>query len=310
MMKKAAFFLLLAIMGCSRAQSAPKQPPDAMQYLARQGWTPYESIREIASPAASVKPVVYLAKDARAPSCGLLIGAEPAPVFIDIWGPEAGGEWPQCLGFNDAASFSLNKRDYLVFEYLNQDTRDDSYRRYFYLVKDASGRFVEATHLNGAKVPPKSHRLGGRRAPPGAQEGITLARLTNVGDSLIGMQLSARDVVLDGSRFFALYQDKAQTACTFVVDNGTAPVVTRHETLPGGEGDKCVSILASGKLDKGGTSYYIAMYRGDTRNHVAIFSVNPDNAVAVETTLSAKLAKRGNLADMKSVKKALTAALG
>ncbi len=128
-----------------------------------------------------------------------------------------------------------------------------------------------------------------------------------MGRSMPTMQFQPRDFVADGARSFAIFQDEAKTKCVFAVDNGAAWVKFDHTQFAAES--RCDEVLASGKLQKGDATYYLAMFKAGGRNQLGVISVNRSNKVAAEKALSAAALKSGPMGDMKTAKKAVTAAI-
>lgn len=306
-MKKIALALLFTTLTSTQVACSASSAPNVQQYIAQRGWSAYQA-KSLALPVTDIAPVMYMAKGSLAPSCGLLTQAGATPVFLEILSPEEGSSFPQCLAINDVAAFDLNKKKYLVFEYINRDTQEDFYRQYFYVYKDAAGRYVADSALNESDAWPESLKASATAVnPPRAQDGVKRARGAALSKVVPGMKFMGRDFLQDDSRSFAVFQDKAKEKCAFVVDAGATPVTVGHEAFA--EGDKCSTILASSKLEKDGTSYYLAMFKGAQRNHLAVVSVNKENAIAIEKDAALAAGSRDKLVDMKGAKKALLASM-
>lgn len=145
--------------------------PDMANYLAVRGWTAYDSKAKFTMPAQDIAPVMYYSKGSKVPSCGLLSGPASAPKFIDILASEPGEQYPHCPSINDAAAFKLAGKDYLVFEYTDQDNRNETYEQFFYVYKTSAGEYVADERLNEQVGTAAS--TGKTRK---ASEGIGLAR--------------------------------------------------------------------------------------------------------------------------------------
>jgi hypothetical protein len=50
---------------------------------------------------------------------------------------------------NDAAAFQIAGKDYLVFEYTDQDARNEIYEQFFYVFKTSTGDYGADERLNG-----------------------------------------------------------------------------------------------------------------------------------------------------------------
>lgn len=98
-----------------------------------------------------------------------------------------------------------------------------------------------------------------------------------------------------------------QEKCTFLVDAGAKPAVFEHDLFA--SGDKCTTVLAAGKMEHAGAIYYLALFKGARRNHLAVVSVSPNNNVAAESRGAIAAAKKSALLDLKTAKEALKSAL-
>lgn len=281
--------------------------PNVSQYVTQQGWSLVKSKAPML-PVSDIAPVVYTAKGDFAPSCGLLAQTAASTEFFEMLSPEQGTGFPQCLAINDVAAFELRNRQYLVFEYINRDTKEDFYRQYFYLYRDPAGRYVVDSELNDSAVWTDSLRASPNSVnPPRAQEGVRRAKGTLLSKAVPGMQFLEREFMAGKTSTFAAFHDKTKEKCTFVVDVGAKPVMFGHDLFAGG--DKCKTVLAAGKMDHAGSTYYLALFKGTTRNHVGVVSVAPNNIVAAETKGAIAAAKKSTLVDLKTAKVALKSAL-
>lgn len=175
----------LALLACALPLSlnaAQAQPvgkpgsPDPKSYMTKQGWTPLVPARPFVSPVPGIAPLMYFSRNASAPSCALLVDTAAAPAMIELLAPEPGETYPQCLGIIDAAAFKANGRDYLVVEFITRETREDGYRRYYYLSKNAAGYYIGAPELNESVAGPAPvETKGAGDNAPRAREGVTRA---------------------------------------------------------------------------------------------------------------------------------------
>jgi hypothetical protein len=262
------------------APGAPKDTsaPDVSKYAAQQGWT---SVKSNAStlPVSDLTPVLYTAKGDSAPSCGLLAHNAAGTEFFEMLSPEKGVGFPQCLKISDAATFELRNRQYLVVEYINRDTVEDFYRQYFYLYRGPAGRYTADAELNDALVWTEPLRASRDSVgTPRAQEGVRRAKGTLLSKAIPSMRFLERDFMADKSSSFAVFHDEANYKCVFLADAGAKPATYGHELFA--NGDKCESVLASGKMESAGTTYYLALFKGAVRNHLGIVSIAPGNSIA------------------------------
>lgn len=280
---------------------------DVSKYVSERGWK-LAKTKALALPVSDIAPVVYTAPGHYAPSCGLLTRTSSHTEFFEILSPEKGAGFPQCLAIDDVAAFELHKRQYLVFEYLNRDTKEDVYRQYFYVYRDAAGRYVADKELNespawAASVVASSDKVN----RPLAKEGIRRARGTVLAKTVPGMRFLERDFIAEQTSAFASFHDKASNKCAFVVDSGSKPITFGHDLFA--SGDTCLEVLATSKLERAGITYFLALFRGKTRNHLTAVSVAANGAVAAETRAALAAEKASPLVNMKATKAALQSAL-
>jgi len=291
--------LLIGLLALNTAAAA--SGPDVAKYLAQRGWGPYDSKARLAMPADDIAPVTYYAKGANMPSCGLLSGAASAPKFVEILAAEPGEQYPHCPSINDAAAFKLGGKDYLVFEYSNRDSRNETFEEFFYVYKNKAGEYVADEQLNrdagSADESPKKSKSG-----PRAVDGVRVARASAVKQAQPGMELQARDLVADSNGAFAVFKDKASATCSFVLDNGVE--LNKYSSELFAERGKCVNYLASSKLETPRKTYYLGMFKGnDAATKIAIFSMTRNSIVVQpEKELAQSAAATGKVADIKSLK--------
>lgn len=273
---------------------------DAAQYMAQRGWTNYDSKVRPTIPAEGIAPVMYYAKGSNVPSCGLLSGTAAAPTFVEILAAEPGEQYPQCAGINDAAAFKLAGKDYLVFEYTDLDSRNESYEQFFYVFKNKGGEYVADEKLNEEAGGPQKGKVK-------AADGIRAARGYAIGKAQPAMELQTRDLIADTNGAFAVFKDKASANCSFVLDNGTELGKFSSELFTAR--GKCLNYLASSKLDTPATTYYLGMFKGsDAATNVAVFSMAKGTAaVRAEKELAQRAVASGKVTDIKSLKAYLTA---
>jgi hypothetical protein len=297
-MKQICLLISLLVLNTASAASSP----DVAKYLAQRGWTAYDSKTRLAIPVNDIAPLTYYAKNANVPSCGLLAGTASALKFIDILSTEPGEQYPHCTAINDVAAFKLAGKDYLVFEYTDRETRNETYEQFFYVYKDKTGEYVADAQLNEGADANDNNKKPPAKSAPKASEGIRLARAYAIKQAQPGMELQARDLVVDGTGAFAVFKDKTSANCTFVVDNGTELSKFGSELFA--ERDKCIDYLASSKLDTPAKTYYLGMFKGgDAATRIALFSVTKSTAtVRAEKELAQSAASTGKIADIKSLK--------
>ena len=221
--------------------------------------------------------------------------------------PDGDENWPICSGINEALVHAFNGKQYLVVEFVEQSTREDFGRMYFYAYKDAAGRYVADAELNASEAAIDHTARTGDYSVPRAKNGIRQAKAYFINKMVPGMAIRYRDFIDDEARAFAIFQDQAKSKCSFAVQ--VAGKLHAFEQHAFGDGDRCKEVLASSKLEKNGVVYYIAMYKGTKQNRIAVVGVSPSNLVTAEKTLSVTVNRSARLTDMKSAKQALAAAL-
>lgn len=281
--------------------------PNVSKYVAERGWTVAKS-KALTLPVSDIAPVLYTAKGDFAPSCGLLAQTSAGTEFFEILSPEEGAGFPQCLVIDDVAAFELRKRQYLVFEYLNRDTKEDVYRQYFYVYRDAAGRYIADKELNESPAWAEAVVASNSKVNrPLAKEGIRRARGTVLANMVPGMHFLERDFIAEQTNAFASFHDKARNKCAFVVESGSKPTTFGHDLFA--SGDTCLEVLATSKLERAGITYFLALFRGTTRNHLTAVSVAANGAIAAETRAALAAEKASALVNMKATKAAFQSAL-
>lgn len=307
-MKKAFLVLAITFMAATHVACNASSPLDVARYIAQKGWSSVKTKVPVL-PVSDIAPAIYMKKGDSAPSCGLLAQATTGIAFLEILIPEPGGGFPQCLGISDVAAFDMNNRKYLVFEYLNRDTREEFYRQYFYVFKDAAGDYKADADLNdSAAWPDPIAAKSASILTPRAQEGIRRARGAMLSKAVPGMSFLGRDFITTKSSSFAIFQDKSREKCAFVVDAGAKLAVFHHESFSAGQ--KCTEVMASSSFEKNGKIYYLALYAGNEKNILSVVSVSENNLVAAEPKLAIAATQKGKLMNMIEAKKALLLALG
>jgi hypothetical protein len=160
-------------------------------FLKERGAEPAE-LRQLArSPSPAVVPVAFYEKNGMAPSCGLLVAVPRAtkPRYIDILRADNGSNFPGCVGIPSIRAFRLQGRHYLAIEYLDQDTRDDTYRDFHYVYDDPAQGFVEDKMLNDG-VPLSDIRKAADGIKLGKQL-VAIASIANDGTLEVEKDLSA-----------------------------------------------------------------------------------------------------------------------
>lgn len=281
--------------------------PDVSKYVAEKGWS-LGKTKTPAFPVVDIAAMVYTAKEDFAPSCGLLAQTAAGTEFFEMLSPEQGAGFPQCLAVNDAALFEMGKRQYLVVEYINRDTKEDFYRQYFYLYRGPAGRYIADNELNDSAVWSEPLRASKNSMNvPQIREGIRRAHGISLSKAVPGMQFLEREFMVGKTSTFAAFHDKTKEQCAFAVGANDKPLTFQHDLFASGE--KCKNVLAAGKMEHAGATYYLALFKGASRNHLAVLSVSPNNIVTAESKGAIAAAKKSPLADLKTAKEALKSAL-
>ncbi len=301
-MKLCKMIGLAGLIGTSQvAQAAPAGgAPEASvstAYIARQGWTPFDSKVRPRMPAGDLAPLMYYRQGSAVPSCALLARRSGGLDFFEILAAEPGEDYPHCSAIRDGASFIFAGKTYLVVPYTSRDTRDESYTAFFYLSTGKDGRYAVEQALNDAVAP----GLG----PLAAPDGIRSAKAQLIQRTEPALKLVDRDFIADGDKAFAIFQDKAGEHCLFVVETGGA--TARYGEAPFGAG-RCRSVLASGRFDTPAATYFLGLFQADgPATKLALFSVRRAGSAGggearAEPVLAAAAMRAGKVRDIKAVK--------
>ncbi|WP_371766647.1 hypothetical protein [Massilia sp.] len=260
-------------------------------------------LRQLArSPSPAVVPVAFYDKDGMAPSCGLLVAVPHAakPRYIDILDADSGSTFPQCVAIPSIRAFRLQDRRYLAIEYLDRDTRDDTYRYFHYVYDDPAQGFVEDKMLNDG-VPSSDLRKDA--------DGIKLARETMMRKTFPQWRFLERHFIAGDTSSFATFEDGHARACHFAMEAGAKPLSANLAEVASTTG--CASVLAATRLDAPAATYYISMFRSDAgKQLVAIASIANDGTLKVEKVLSADINGAGAPGDIRAARTALSQRLG
>lgn len=110
----------------------------------------------------------------------------------------------------------------------------------------------------------------------------------------------APESIVSGERRYVPFQDSSHTLCTFVID--IAGKVEKFDHTLFAKGDSCTEVLASTKFERGGATYFVTMFKGLTRKHLAVFSVSKGNQIAAEKQLALKAGENAKMTTMRSVR--------
>jgi hypothetical protein len=281
---------------------ASAQQIDVARFLRERGAEPAD-LRQLArSPSPAVVPVAFFDKDGMAPSCGLLVVPPRAatPRYIDILRADSGSNFPQCAGIPSIRSFRLQNRHYLAIEYLDRDTRDDTYRDFHYVYDDPAQGFVEDKTLNDA-VPSSDIAK--------TADGVKLARAAMARKTFPQWRFLERDFIADDTSAFATFEDSQKHACHFAVEAGASPVTADLADVA--STTRCAGVLAASRLATPAATYYLSMLKSDAgKQLVAIASVASDGSIKIEKELSAAINRAGATGDIRAARTALSQRLG
>ena len=309
MKKKLSILFFIFLGSCLfSAKAVESNGIDVKRYLQKQGWESYESKKSVNVPNNDVAVAMYYGKDSSAPSCGLLVRGKSDLEFIEILSPEQGEQYPQCVGVNDVAEFSIAERKYLVFEYSDRDTRDDLYEKFFFVYKDGTNEYKIDDYLNsvasGNYVISKDSTLrNSLKSQPKALDSVKYAKANFFKKMEPQLEFLSRDFIGDKESSFAIFKNKATNDCVFLVEGG-AQLKKFSSDIFSGVGD-CTKFVASGKLEKNGHTYYLGMFTGSAESKgLAIFSFsNAGGESKAEVEMARKIISLGDNSDIKSIKK-------
>lgn len=284
------------------------QPIDVQNFVNQQGWTETIFKQRLSNPVPGIVPLAYFTKDGMGPNCALIVETNKGPKILNVSSVEQGESYPQCLGFNGAEQFQMNNRNFVVFEFLTRETREDTFSRFYFVSKQKDGYYASSDELNNSASAPLAKQVKATDTYlTRARNGVLLARTLITEAGMIGMKLQSRDYLIDGSRSFSIFQDKSKTVCTFVVDDGLKLFSYPHTQFA--RGDSCHVILASGKLENKGKTFYIVMFEGKDGVHLGVVSVSANGVVEPNESAAVTASRSSKLSTMTQAKSALTAAL-
>lgn len=298
----------LAILFHSQASCSEQLNPK--EFIKQRGWQPYESKHIPQPPNAEIAPVLYYNTDSPAPSCGLIstIPGKNAPRFTELTTASQDESFPQCPALVSMLPFRLDSKEYVSVEYLVKETREDMYRNFTYLYRDAKEGYLVDKALSddvegkavgiSAMIPSQARAL----------EGIRAARIAFLKRKYKQWQLQERDFISDKASSFAIFADTKAKECHIVTEAGGNPVAAVSGTAANGGG--CTKILASSKLEKSGAVYYIGLFKSATgKQYAAITSVTPDGIIKIAEEEAEIINRAGATKDIKTVKAAISNSL-
>jgi hypothetical protein len=258
------------------------------------------------SPDRDLAPVIYYEKGNSVPSCGLvtLSPQKNTTDFIELVGSEPKVNFPQCLNITSITPFKLQGKNYLSVEYISRETRDEVYRNFHYLYKDAAQGYLAGDSLNGAVAGMETTVSKSMPSPAKARDGIRSARLAYLRKTFSNWTAQERDFISEGNSSFLPFEDKRSRQCHFVAEAGATAVDTSSSAYVTGSG--CVSLLASSRLTKANITYFIELFNVESgRQFAAIISVAADGKITAEQSLANKVNGAGATRDIRTAKAAL-----
>jgi hypothetical protein len=290
--------LAITIMGAR----ASAQQIDVDKFLRERGAEKAE-LRQLArSPSPAVVPVGFYEKDGVAPSCGILVAVPRAakPRYIDILSADNATGFPGCVAIPSIRAFRLQGRHYLAIEYLDRDTRDDTYRYFHYVYDDPALGFVEDKILND-EVPSSDIKRDA--------DGVKLARAAMMRRAFPQWRFLERDFIGSDTSSFAIFEDRNAHACHFAAEAGAKPLSANLADVA--STTACTGVLAASRLATSGATYYLSMFKSDGgKQLVAIASIASDGTIKIEKDLSADINGTGATGDIKAARTALSQRLG
>lgn len=294
---------LLIHLACAAAHAAS---PDVARFLAARG-AEDAGLRQLApSPSADVTPLSFIDKGRATPTCGLLLArpGSTAAEFVELTGPDDRSEFPYCMGILSMTPFKLGGRQTIAVEYLTRDTREDLYRQFAYLRQvPPKGFVVDDGMASGGED-------GGVRVGAAARPGLGIrnARMDFLKKAYPRWTMRERDFIADEHGSFAVFEDGKARECHVAAEAGEAPLAIRLDDIV--PGARCTGVLASTRLPKAGTTYYLAMFASDGgRQPVAVMSVGAGGGIAAEKALSDTINRADAHRDIVGAKAALADAL-
>lgn len=295
-----------AVFSLSQSDASGAAPVDAKRYMKQHGWEPFEARHTAQAPNPDIAPILYYESDDSVPSCGLVsrVPGAKEPRFTELMRAPKGEDFPQCVAIVAMQPFRLDAREHLAVEYVVRDTREDLYRRFAFLSRDQKqGYMLDAALSDMAST--KAGDLASMTPDASrASDGVKLARAAYMKQAFRQWRFQERDFIADRGSSFAVFADSRANQCYVVTETGGRPVaVSAADFAPGMQ---CASVLAAGRLEKKGVSYYIALFNSSagTRN-AAITSISADGVIQAEKELAGRVNRAGAAHDIRTIKAAL-----
>jgi hypothetical protein len=277
--------------------------PDPKQYARQRGWELYNPAHTAQAPSPDIAPVLYYEDEDSVPSCGLIsvVPGTEATRFTELMHAPKGEEFPQCVNVVAFVPFKLDAKDYLSVEYLVRDTRDDLYRKFIYMRRDPKqGYILDATGPKPSTIKAKNIAAMASSASS-ILDGLKNARAAYLTQAYPQWQFQERDFISDKRSSFSVFHDSKTQQCQIVTEAGDKPVVASQADFVAGS--QCAAVLASSRLEKSGTTYYVALFKLANANRLAaITSVSPAGAIRVEKELAERINRTNATKNMKTAK--------
>lgn len=292
--------LLLTFTLASQHATAAMTASDIQRYGAAQKWTSVEPAA-LKMPVDDILPFLYAVPGSGGQACGLLARGPGAPVYIDVLSSDEDSSFPSCGNIYKVAAFKLAGKSWLAFEFWHID--DDKFADYFYVRRNDAGYWEKARDASDrVERSPLATANGEHKQPASIQDGIRNVRANHMAKSFKGQHMLYRDFIGDDEGAFGVLSSPG--ACTFVVDAGATRATFRHDEFAPGQ--PCAAFVASSRMEQGATTYYIGLFDGaQKKRQLALFSVR-QNVIKAEKELAAQAASKGQLSDIKSVKRFLS----
>lgn len=309
-MKNSTTTLIFSFALLSQSPAHAAEPLDAEQLIRNRGWEVHASKQLARSPVPEIVPVMYDQKGSSGPSCGLVLASATGnkPGFVELVSADDSATYPYCINIASMVPFKMNGKEYIAVEYIQRDTREEFHRHFLYLYRNPTMNYVVDESLNSVVPEDSTASSAVSSSSSKALEGIRLARTEHLTKTFPKWRLLERHFISERASSFAVLDDQKAQQCYFVAENGAAPVTSNQADFSSGQ--KCIDVLASSRLEKAGTVYYLALFKtGKGVPTVAITSINPNGQVTLEKALSYTINRSATTGNIRQVKAALLEAL-
>ena len=205
--------------------------------------------------------------------CGLLIpGGKNIATLLE---PGEDGEWPSCMGVQEASVFDWHGQPVFVYRYLQRDTREDTYPNDVFVRVGKDG--IEG--VEGLKPEDQPPKLSIAKAAAWAKASLVAAESAKA-----GFAPSPRDTVLAEHGYLVVGRNAANATCNVSVDRLAAGGKLAPVTAP------CKAILSTTSLSTPQSDWLVLMTEGaDGHPQGRVFEVGA-TGVREATDVEAKLA--------------------